>query len=154
MCQIMKYNECGGMKSPAPLPFMFKLTSDFCADRCRTITLRFSPEAEFALSHDAQPLMINCEQLRREEREPSPCLRSSRPIERRRAIIAGFAAASLCEPSLQVDFYIMQNSDAPVILADRAGCGRRTQKWNSQNVTSVPPFVLHFTATHRKAAEK
>lgn len=57
-------------KIPAPLPFIFNLTSDFCGGRRRTIALRFPPKAEFAQSHGAQPSMINCEQLLCEQRGP------------------------------------------------------------------------------------
>lgn len=72
---------------------------------------------------------------------PSPCLHSFHPIEHRRAIITGFTAASLCEPSLQVIFYIMQNREASVTLEDagepRSGSSRR---WH------LSTFVPHFAA--------
>lgn len=126
----MRWNEI-----PAPLPFIFNSTSDFCSDRCRTIALRFPLKQNLpsltAPSH--QWLTVSNYDV---NSRPPPCLRSFRPIEHRRAIITGFTPVSLCEPSLRVDFYIMPNRDAPVILEDR-DLEQNNPEVELANVTSV-----------------
>lgn len=71
MCQIMKYNECGGIKSPHHFlsSLIWRLT--FVAAAVAQSRCGFPPpKAEFAQSHGAQPSMINCEQLLCEQRGP------------------------------------------------------------------------------------
>lgn len=72
MCQIMKYNECGGIKSLHHFlsSLIWRLTFVAAAvaqSRCGSPP---PPKAEFAQSHGAQPSMINCEQLLCEQRGP------------------------------------------------------------------------------------
>lgn len=131
---------------PVPLPFIFNLTSDFCGDRCRAITLRFPPEAEFAQSHDAQPLMINCEQLRREQRALSlssflsPDWTQTSYYHRVHGSVFMWAVTS------SGFLHRAKTATHRSFQQTESWCGR-TQKWNSQT-WQLFSLVLRFAAFH------
>lgn len=139
---------------PAPLPFIFNLTSDFCGDRCRAITLRFPPEAEFAQSHDAQPLMINCEQLWREQRALSLSFFLS--PDWTQTLLSPGARQRLCvSRHFKCISTSCKNRDALVIPADW-GLGRENPEVELANLTTFLTRVplCRFSLTGQRKMSK
>lgn len=128
-------------KIPAPLPFIFNLTSDFCGDRRRTIAPLFPPKQNLpsltAPSH--QWLTVSNYYV---NRGAAPRLHSFCPIEHRRAIITGVHSRIFV--SLQVDVYILPNGATAAIWTDRDGA--EEVRRGTRQTWHLSSFVLHFAA--------
>lgn len=123
-------------KIPAPLPFIFNLTSDFCGGRRRTIALRFPPPKQNLPSLTApshQWLTVSNYYVNRGGRSLSSFLS---PDWTQASYYQRVHGSVFVWPVTSSGFLHPAKRRRRGRL-NRQSRGRRSQKWNSANVTSV-----------------